>query len=195
MLINNNYERRPGDDAVFPKFFKNQKEIATDDGYNTVSYDYVEIWQVGKNTPLIVRKVNDDDKQRFYPEWNAYENNIELKQGGVDIGDLPTITVQEIKACKNNNIHTIEQLAVIADVNIKKIGMGGRRLVNCAKQYLLENATLESKLIKEKDERIANLEKEIAQLKAAKPKRGRKKKVEYELIDHSSESGKTDAVV
>lgn len=188
-------ERRAGDEGVFPKFFKKEKQIAKEDGYNTIEYDYVEIWQVGKNSPLIVRKVIEDDKDRFYPEWNAYENNLELKDGGTDIGELPTIEVNEIKLCKSNNIHTIEQLAAIVDTNIRKLGMNGRRLVNCAKQYIEENSGIESEVIKEKDALIAQLQKEIEELKAGKPKRGRKKKVENESINDSTEDGETDALI
>mgnify|MGYP000633907332 CR=1 FL=1 len=95
--------------------------------------------------------------ERFAPSYDAFKREDLSFVSGTPLastGLFPKAKVAELKAL---SVVTVEQLAGLPDTNIRKLGMGGRALVDDAKGYL-ENASGLAE--------IATLRAEIAALKA-----------------------------
>ena len=196
MINFDNKYKQQGDENLLPHFYVKEFNIANNDSYDTVKKDYIKIKQIGSGKVLIDREIKEDDKLRFEEYYIRFRENKEQVADGHAIIDLPTITPDQLKMCKGCGINTIEQLANIVDTNIKHLGMNGRRLVECAKKYLAENASVDLDAIKkteaiiaEKNALIEELQEEIKRLKSKKPN---KKKVDYELVNDSAEGSEAN---
>lgn len=101
--------------------------------------------------------------ERFAEAYRAFKDEVEDHVAGTPITEasfLDTAQKAEMRAAK---IYTIEQLAGMADRNVRNMGMGFRTYVDQAKAYL-DTALGTTALASEMDE----LRRQIAELKAGK---------------------------
>lgn len=97
--------------------------------------------------------------QRFEASYRAFKDANEDFVAGTPLKEAPFLTNAEREELKAQKIKTVEQLAGLPDVGVKKLGIGWREKVEQAKAYL-ESADGLSQ--------IAALKAEIEALKAGK---------------------------
>ena len=141
--------------------------------------DYIIIVSPGQPKSEVRRKATDADKMAYGPEWSAYEQGKEMQISGTPIELLPGLAAGMADALKALYIYTIEQMAGLPDIALQRVGMGGNDIRKRAKDYLSKGSAETAEL----RARVAELETEIAALRAAAPTakpRGRKPKINAE---------------
>ncbi len=130
--------------------------------------------------PVILERRGDvpSDPERFPKQWAAFKNSQEQVTEGMPLehwAQLSKAEVLEWKACK---VHTVEQIAALADSAQQNFPMNFRKVRDAAKAWLgtaagdqkivsairAENETLKAD--------VADLKRQIAELAAAQTKRG-----------------------
>jgi hypothetical protein len=180
-----------GDDTSVPVMFwskavklkgrdENGKLDPTKDKW--VNKDYVRIFEVGSKD-YQDQVVNELHKKRWPNQWQKYLDKAEEQWDGTPLKVWPQVDTAMINNLNSLNIHTVEQLADASDGSLDNIGMGARELQKRAKIFLQlqVDEAIAQKLASdndEKDERIAKLEAQIAELSKKKsPGKPRKRKV------------------
>ena len=93
--------------------------------YNENKVDYVEISIIG-DPSTVVRKVTEQDKQRFKSDWDGYKKAEEVVVVGMPLTDVKGIGPQLAKKLESNGIRTAEELAETPDGALPRaVGMGG----------------------------------------------------------------------
>lgn len=130
-----------------------------------------------------------------YKRWKEGQEEI---LAGTPLVVLKGVGPSQIEQCKIARIHTVEALAQANEGQISLMGMGGRALKQQAMDYIQSTSgskeaieSLKAQLAEKdaaiadlqakntaKDAMLASFESRLALLEAAKPKRGRPKKVE-----------------
>ncbi|WAL81317.1 chromosome partitioning protein ParA [Pandoraea sp. XJJ-1] len=102
---------------------------------------HIQIHFPGDRTKKIFRpvKMEDDmqgpaDPRRFPKQWSAFEAQREQVQDGTPIEQWGPITKSQAMELKSMHIHTVEQLAGIADSNLT--WLGARQLRDKAEAWL-----------------------------------------------------------
>lgn len=126
--------------GIFPKFkIEPIQHIAKSEAEGRpvfVDREIVEIHIAGDAKSVVVRRVQESDKQRWPEQYEAFKKGLDQPLEGTPLnewGSLPASRAAELKAMK---IYTVEALADLDDNKIKNIGMGGRALVEKAKAFL-----------------------------------------------------------
>ncbi len=90
----------------------------------------------GDSTNIIERVAKDFDKEQHPREWAAFQAKENQVHDGMPLEQWPQITRSQVKEAKYFEVHTVEQLAGLADLHCQKLGMGFSELRNKAKAYL-----------------------------------------------------------
>jgi len=101
--------------------------------------EMVEILFAGDNSKTKVGRATDGNPPyylRFAKQYEAFKKQLEVVQDGTPIEHWPPITKAQALELKAMNIHTVEMLANVPDVNLK--WMGARQLRENAKAWLSE---------------------------------------------------------
>jgi hypothetical protein len=101
---------------------------------------FIRIVVPGDVNNIIERKANDQDKLKFPKAWARFEASEAEGQEGTPLEQWPQMSRSMVKECKYFEIHTVEQLANLSDINVSKMGMGYMDLRNKAKAYLVAAA-------------------------------------------------------
>jgi hypothetical protein len=137
---------------------------------------HVRIHFPGDRTKQIFRPVKfDDDHQgpadprRFPQQWRAFEAQQEQVQTGTPIEQWGPLTKSQAMEFKAMHIHTVEQLAGIADSNLT--WLGARELRDKAVAWLAqaENGKEALRLqgeLEKRDMRVEDLERQLKELAA-----------------------------
>lgn len=137
---------------------------------------FIRITSAGDTTTIIEKPVWDDARnpnshtRRFPQEWKNFLAGVKESEqaGGTPLKLMPGISAAQVRELEHFHVHTVEQLADIADANASKF-MGIQALKNEARAYLLRakegaaGKTLARELEK-RDLQIANLESQLQQL-------------------------------
>ena len=117
-----------------PKLNKKKSEEAGTNVFDQVPY--VEIIIPGdKNTRPTVQ-VNDSHKQRWPEQWAAFEKLGFVPREGTPLEEWPGCNRAQVEEWKQLGVHTVQELAGMADHLIERLGMGGRQWVKKAQEYL-----------------------------------------------------------
>ena len=104
--------------------------------YNENKVDYVEISIIG-DPSTVVRKVTEQDKQRFKSDWDGYKKAEEVVVEGMPLTDVKGIGPQLAKKLESNGIRTAEELAETPDGALPlAVGMGGMTIRKEAQSML-----------------------------------------------------------
>ena len=104
--------------------------------YNENKVDYIEISIIG-DPSTVVRKVTEEDKQRFESDWKGYKKSEEVLIKGMPLTDVKGIGPQLAKKLENNGIRTAEELADTPDGALPlAVGMGGMTIRKEAQSML-----------------------------------------------------------
>jgi hypothetical protein len=127
---------------------------------------FVRIMIPGDATNIVHRPAKDEDKQRFFRQWKAFEDGQEQTPSGTKLELCPFLNPAQIKNLKTFKIHTVEQLAEYPETTLGKIPEG-MELKHKAREFLSGS-----------DPKVAELEAVVAQLQAqlASMERGPKRR-------------------
>ena len=104
--------------------------------YNENKVDYVEISIIG-DPSTVVRKVTEQDKQRFKSDWDEYKKSEDVIVEGIPLTDVKGIGKQLAKKLESNGIRTAEELAETPDGALPlAVGMGGMTIRKEAQSML-----------------------------------------------------------
>ncbi len=168
------------DDGLYVRFFYNAEkdvEATKKNGHLThKQVEYVEIHHAG-GKDVTVRKVRDQDRERFPRQYEGFLANSEKPEDGMPLEDWPAIDVATVADLKTRKIYTVEQLANIHDGALGQLGIPiARELQKKAKVYLdaarghaVEQALADenAKLHNEIDNMKLQFAEELKSLKAA----------------------------
>lgn len=153
--------------AQVVKFYKRSVYNKATNAYE--DKDYIKIGTAGEQDQLIDRPVNSSDVNKYPDLWRQYINNQEQVTKGTPLTLIYPNTPAKIDTLKALSIHTVEHLAALNDTAINAIsGHGlGTSDVKRAQQYLYfqenEKEMFDLKqAVASKDERIRQLEKQLA---------------------------------
>lgn len=158
----NRYSVQHGDDsALIVRFYFNKVKEA----------DYIKINVPGDSKTEWDRPVADKDKERFRPQWEAYQAKQNQYGKETLLEDSGLFNEHQIKTYQAFNIYTVENLANVSDAFITKIGPGVRGDQKKARLYLADikdkakEQALEQEL-KKRDYTISSQEERIQALEA-----------------------------
>lgn len=163
--------------GLIPRFFINKREIDVNirspethevirTERRTVEEEYVEIRIAGDDKTVMVRRVQDRDREQFADYYRAFKMGVSGPIG-TPLEDWPMLNADQINFLKAKNISTLEALAELGENGIASLGMGGRALVESAKRELqrrrhkAEEAEAEElrRQVQALQEKLAQLEK------------------------------------
>jgi hypothetical protein len=129
-------------------------------------FDETEIIEIRIPGDADVRKraVNEGDRTRFARQYDAWKRNQNQETvSGTPLAAWPMMKRSQVEEAKFFGVHTVEQLANIADVNLQRLGPGWPSLRQQAVDWLkkAEDGALLGKLraeLEERDRRIDALE-------------------------------------
>jgi hypothetical protein len=133
--------------------------------------DFVTI-QVPGSKDAIHRPVMPSDKARFRAKWEAYKASAGEPLEGTPIENLPEIKPTQIVDLRYVGVTTIEQLSGVPDSSPLMEMMGGVGLKQRAAAWVKANrrtslVTQTNEALKERDDKIAKMEEQIAALIAS----------------------------
>lgn len=136
----------------------------------------------GDASNVIERVAKEHDMRNHPREWETYQRQVTTGMVGTPLEQWPQVTRSQVKEAKYFEVHTVEQLAGLSDMNCQKLGMGFTELRNKAKAYLEAAAGTATQTAQAAENQ--RLHDEIEALKAqvaeVTVRRGRPPKVEAE---------------
>lgn len=154
--------------------------------------DFILIEVPGNQTLSIDTFAQDEDKKRFPIEWARYQNEkVDGEIEGTLLNDWPVLNAAVAAELKHFKFYTVEQIAGASDAQLNTIGMAAgmspfalrdkaKAFLSSAKDTALVQQQADE--LSKRDEIIARMEAQIAELaaQANKPKTKAKAKVEEE---------------
>ncbi len=163
--VRNQFGRLPGDERSVVRFVQ---EAVEDDAKTAatgiVSYKdvvFVHIVIPGNKDLVIYDYATDRHKFRFPREWEAFEKGQRIDVEGTPLKMWPQISAGQVRTLANLNIHSVEQLAEVADGLIARVNMAS--LKHKAKAWLDAQAG-QASIMKHQSE-IERRDAEIAKMK------------------------------
>lgn len=136
--------------------------------------EYIRIIVPGDSKTTVDCPADATFKMRFPKQYDAYKRGAEQAQSGTPLEVWPQLTVGLVAELKAMNIFSVEQLAALDDGKAQKI-MGSHELRRRAQAFLdaaqgeAANNKMAAELSK-RDEEIAKLQEQMAELLKAQPK-------------------------
>jgi len=135
--------------------------------------EFVEIITPGDTRSIITREVSDDDRRRWPTQYAAFKAGREMARTGTPLEMWPLIDSPAlVQTLKQQQIHTVEELAGLDDRGIQNVGMGGRMWREKAQLWLSEAKDKGAAILTALEERDADkariqaLQEEVARLGA-----------------------------
>lgn len=155
--------------SVEPVHMENLSEKEGRPIYHDV--EMVRIVIAGDNKTEIVRKVKDDDRNRWPQEYAAFKRGEERALTGTPVEEWPAINRSQAMELKHLRILTVEMLAAVPDTALQGIGMGARELRAKAQAFLAASKdTAEAQRYAAENERLkdqmADMQRQIRELGA-----------------------------
>lgn len=140
-----------------------------------VNQDFVKVLIPGERDQ-IVRRVKDEDKRRWAPQWQRYQSNQEQTPEGTPLDVLFPGNPAQVDNLRALKFYTVEQLADASDSALQSIGFGGRDMQAKARRFLeVANKSAQAhaveKQLAERDDRIRQLETLVYALKSTLEKK------------------------
>lgn len=131
---------------------------------------YVKINVPGDQRTEWDRPVKDSDKVRFRQQWEAYTSQQNQFGAQTMLNGWEGMTEAQVAHFNARNVHTVEQLANMADAMITACGMGTRELVKKAQGHLAEMQSQRqhhemTEELRKRDAKIAAQDEEMAKVK------------------------------
>lgn len=193
--LDNNHNKRERCLGIFYNRAVLNKE-ASDEAGRPIYEDkvYIRIVVPGDKDE-VDRLARDEDKERFPDRWKAFNERQEAQATGTPTGVWHEISPSQVAELAAANVTTVDQLALLPDDAVQRLGPGYTDIRKKAQQYITMRDRAEAveglkAIVAEKDARIAELEAEVDRLsglaasstegkgqpKSAAPKKGGGKK-------------------
>lgn len=88
--------------------------------------EMVRIIIPGDRRSMVVEIVNDDHRQRWPKEYEAFKAGQEAPLEGTALADWPQLSRARVEELAYFHIRTVEQLAAVTDNHLQNLGMGAR---------------------------------------------------------------------
>lgn len=96
----------------------------------------VRLWIPGDRHNSPVQRVNDDIRQRWPKQYEAFKAGLEPPLDGTPLTEWPPIKKTQAMEFAYFHIKTVEQLAGVNDAQLQNLPMGSRELREQAKAYV-----------------------------------------------------------
>lgn len=142
--------------------------------------DYVKILQPGDLSTEVDKAVEPFDKHQFAQQWAQYKADQEQIPSGTPLIHLFPHQPDVVATLKHFKFYTVEQLAEASDTSMQSVPMGGYEYREKAKKFQEFSKDASKflqieKQLSDKDARITQLEKTVADLAAARDEEPRNK--------------------
>lgn len=136
--------------------------------------EYITIMVPGDKTNVVSRPVQDLDRRRFANKYAAFKSGTKDTETGTPLESVAWMTREQVEELKFFNVRTLEHLADLADIHAQKF-MGINQLRQRARDAIALAKEQAPALrltaeLRERDERIAAMEKRLAEVVAQLPK-------------------------
>lgn len=160
--------RAQGNPRVFPRFFLEPRKNASGD---FVDVEMVEYLIAGDNKAQPVQKVTDAVRSQWRDSYRKWRDGLEQTPDGTPIEMMLGKTSAALNL-RARHVCTLEQLIELSDSAVQALGLGTAALRTRAKAFLgqlkdTKEAERLALLNAAKDERVAELERQVAALVAA----------------------------
>ncbi len=130
--------------------------------------EYVTIMVPGDKTNVVNRPVQDLDRRRFSIKYAAFKSGTKDVETGTPLESVAWLTREQVEELKFFNVRTLEHLAELADVHAQKF-MGINQLRQRARDAIALAKEQAPALrltaeLRERDDRLAILEKRLAEM-------------------------------
>lgn len=122
--------------------------------------EFVTIRIRGQDKTEVVREATELDKRRFPRQYAEFKAGNRQARMGTSILQLVGMTPARAMTFQQFNIHTIEDLAEVADGYLQNLGMGARDLRRQAQEFVSNGKTANSEL----QAKLDTQQQQIAQL-------------------------------
>jgi len=140
--------------------------------------DYIKIYTPGNQLNVIDRLAIEDDKKRFPLHWARYKEMRGDAENvvGTPVAEWPILTRAQAETLRHMKFFTVEQIAGASDAAINDIGMkvgySAADLQKKARHFLMAakgaaEQERQAKELEKRDEQIAAMQKQLAELTAA----------------------------
>lgn len=159
--------------GVYPRFRLDsvQDDAATEREGRPICRDVerVEIHIAGNSYTKHVMNVNNEHRQRWQKEYEAFKAGIEMSPDGTPLEQWSILKPSQVQELKGLGFKTVEHVRDMDDNAVQRIRMGGRKLKELAGAFLddAENMALASRLSADndrKDAEIAALKNQVTQM-------------------------------
>jgi hypothetical protein len=138
--------------------------------------DFIEITVPGDMNNVLNREVTDKDKKDFAASYARYKEGLEPSVEGIPLEAWARLTAATVANYKALGVKTVEHIAQMSDQTCNKVAMGAMADRTAAKAYLAQakDSALAQKQaleIERQNNLIADLQRQINELAAEKPKR------------------------
>lgn len=126
----------PDADPCIPQFYTKARRVVNPDGeVSFVDIERVRIINPSDKTSEPVHDVTDYHRNRWPRQYNQFKSGQEQKMEGIPLTEFAPAKPSEIALFAKHHIHTVEQLASVADEAVKKIP-NGYALQKKAREFL-----------------------------------------------------------
>lgn len=134
--------------------------------------EMVEIFIPGDAKSQPCHKVRDHHIRRWPTQYASFKSGHAQKLHGTPLEQWPGLSAGQIATFNACNIRTVQDIAELSDSQLQSIGMGAREIQARAKAWLEQasGAAVAERLAAEnleKDEELAELRRQMAELQAA----------------------------
>lgn len=138
--------------------------------------DFIEINVPGDMNNVLNRVVTDNDKKDFAASFARYKSGLEPSVEGTPVESWPRLTSASAANYKAMGVKTVENVSEMSDQVCNKVSMGAMADRTAAKAFLAlaKDSALAQKQaleIERQNNTIADLQRQINELAAEKPKR------------------------
>lgn len=165
--------RIPGkeQDTAWPEFFieprQNKAKTAKEGRPVFDDVEYVRIIMPGNRRDIPVERVNDQHRQRWPKQYEAFKGGQELSEGGTPLEQWSRVTRSQVEELRYFHIRTVEHLAKAPDQVLQNF-MDGYRLREAAQLFMKDAEGLApmTELAAQNEQlqsRVASLESQLQQ--------------------------------
>jgi hypothetical protein len=98
--------------------------------------EFVKLIIPGDRNNCPVKRVDDDDRQRWPKQYQAFKDGLEPPLDGTPLAGWPPINKSQVLELAFFHIKTVEQLAGVHDGQLQNLPMGSRELRSQAIAYI-----------------------------------------------------------
>lgn len=137
-----------------------------------------------KDKDSIEKKASPEEIAKYTAQYQAFQNREKYEEEGVLIKNWNYASESEVQMLLAHKVVTVEQVAALDDVAVKRMGNGGRALRNAARKYAEQSQDVD--VLKDKIKELEAIIKELQEVKNDTPNRNTKRSKRNRAISATS---------